>query len=344
MSKSSFEDYLNDVSSGQSKLASLGSTAGGGILAKLAAELDGAGAPVAEGQVTPANAPITGAAPATVAATEGVAAPQLALAGADPQEAVQGEAAAPTKPNQGVVISAGDGTQTDANNLNKTPKAVAVAAGPGDSTAAPASAPATEEEKTAAYLGEVIADSFLDSLIKQAEEGEYAQSLGILKEAGLLDGYDIVDDAMDKTAGQYDYDEELGLEKIANSEVLSHQDIINAASEVLELEAYEQEKVAELSEYEDELIDGYFMAKEAGDFESALSIAEDIVSLYGDEEAIKVAEDLGNDLDETADAFIKQAELEEEVEKIAEFEQAEALSGNPDVMAAVATLRQHGVL
>lgn len=253
---SSLEDHLNIIVSGHSKTAGVkGDKAGASLLDKLASELGlpeaektaAAGitapaAPTAEGEVSPAESSVAGAAAPVVAATEAVTVPQMTIAGGNPAEAAAGEIPATTKPNEGLAISAGDGKVTDANNINKTPEAVAAAAmgGGGDEGSAAAIAPekasaVPENVKTAAeaqQIGEMIAKSFQETLQKEAEAREYSEALGILKEAGLLEGYDIKDEGMDKTASVI----EGSLEKLANKEGLSRAGVISAAVEYVELE------------------------------------------------------------------------------------------------------------
>ena len=253
--KTSFDDHLSIIENGSTtKVASLNQR--GSILSKIAEELQAveegapaeapaeeaapmaapmaAPAPTAEGEVTPAASSVAGANPAVVGATDAVAAPQLALSGANPVEAMQGEIPAPTKPNEGVVISAADGDVTDANQLHKTEAAVIAALG-GEEAAMKTAAQAE-------IIGTMIAESFVENIEKVAEDEEYTDALVLLKEAGLLDAYDILDDVdeYEKTASL----ETDGLEKIANNEALSHDDIISAGYQVaaiLEKEAADEE-------------------------------------------------------------------------------------------------------
>jgi len=258
--KSSFEDYLNVVQSAHSKTAGdkVDNEKGNSLLKKIAEELNleegqekkaeggitAPGAPTAEGEVSPAASSVAGAAATVVSATESVATPQTAIAGGNPAEAAAGEVPAATKPNEGLAISAGDGKVTDANNLHKTPEAVAAAAEESGGDEGSAATPSPEKdssvpdqslgaEKTAEAekIGQLIADSFQKELEKKANDAEYAEAVEILKEAELLSGYDIKDEPMSKEASY----EEGCLEKIANNQPLSRQDIINAAIEYVEL-------------------------------------------------------------------------------------------------------------
>jgi len=254
--KTSFEDHLNIVESGQEKVASAPKVEGT-LLDKLASELGitektaevkappetggektapggaGAGAsvtdgkaPAAEGEVQPAASSVAGAAPAVVAATEGVATPQTEIAGGNAAEAAAGEQPAATKPNEGLAISAGDGVVTDANHLHKTPAAVAAAA----RDAGGAMGEKTAAEATA--IGVKIAETFQAHLEKSAQDSEYTEALGILKEAGLLEGYNINDQGLTKEASApVDY-----LEKIASKAELSREDIIGAAYQAIEMQ------------------------------------------------------------------------------------------------------------
>jgi len=260
--KSSFDDHMSTIEAAHSKTASVNqkASAGNELLAKLAAELglgddkneaaaataQGApeagapagestetdAAPKAEGEVVPAASGVTGAAPAVAAATDAVAMPQVAMAGGVPAVAEAGSA-----PNPEVVvmpvISAADGKAETANDLSRTPEAVAAAAEPtvkGDNSV---------EEKEAEKIGQLIAKSFQTSLEKSASDQEYSEALGILKEAGLLEGYNIKDEGVEKTAGA----KEGFLEKIANMQQLTREDIVGAAYELVDFQ-----KQAELAD------------------------------------------------------------------------------------------------
>lgn len=278
--RSNFDDHMSALEQGSNtKVASLGNK--GSILSKLAQELGemaapseaapatGA-APVAEGQVFPGGSTVAGASPTVVSVTESVTTPQVIMAGGAIEEAVAGEVPGATKPNTGVVISAGDGRVTDANQLHKTPNAVATAAtsGDGEKQAALAQAEA---------VGEAIAASFMDSLQKHAMQQEYRESLAILKTAGLLDGYNIVDDIeTDKTASQADS----VFAKIANLEVLSHQDIISAGAAVVD---YLSKEASDESVTESEKV-----AYEQG-IRDAVDYMVDLQKEAQDEDAVKIA-------------------------------------------------------
>jgi hypothetical protein len=246
--KSSFEDHLNIVSSahGQEKTASVKKD-GGDLLAKLAAELGldkKADAPVAEGERSPAEATPAAANPAVVAATEGVATPQVIMAGGNPAEAAAGEVPAATGPFAAdPIISAGDGKAQTAQTLNKTDEAVSAAArgagGSGETgklqSAAVAQNPPQGSEKNAELeaekIGAIIARSFQASLEKTAQDQEYANALALLEANNMLDSYNIKDrPQMTKTAS------EGYLEKVAANQPLSREDIIGAAYELIDLE------------------------------------------------------------------------------------------------------------
>jgi len=260
---SSFEDHMSVIESAQEKVAADNNKAGDTLLSKIAKELDLDGqekqaeagitapaAPAAEGEVSPAASSVAGAAAPVVAATDGVAVPPTAIAGGNEAEAQAGEVPAATKPNEGLAISAGDGKVTDANNLNKTPEAVAAAAEGGGGDEGSAAIPSPEKdsaipdqsmgkEAEAEKIGQLIAASFQKTLEKQAEDNDYAEAVEILKEAGQLEGYDIKDEPMSKEASY-----ETGcLEKIANKQPLSRKEVIGAAVELIEMQ-----KEAEFSE------------------------------------------------------------------------------------------------
>jgi len=273
--KSSFEDHLSIVESGREKTASTkvsGSKDGTSLLDKLAAELSTGAAPVAEGEKEVSTKDVAGVAPAVDAATKGVTDPQVAVAGGDVarMEAgmvphLNGDLNAP------VAISAGTGDAITAEKLNRTPEAVAAAArdagGKGD----------TEKEASVAEavkVGELIARSFQQTLEKDASDAEYAQSLNILDQAGLLANYNITDQNITKTASVEEVDV---LEKIANSQPLTRDEIVLGAQQYLEVEklaaqadaegraaahqaveeAMEQGKTAEAEKAESEKIASY---------------------------------------------------------------------------------------
>lgn len=247
--KTSFEDHLSVVEGEHSKTASARTSKGKeSLLDQLARELNfghektaeeasgtgvtAQGAPTAEGEKSPADASVAGAAPAVVTATDAVAVPQVVIAGGNPEEVAIGETPKETKPNEGVAISAGDGVVTDANNMHRTPEAVAAAAVGGGGEEGAASV--VDEAKTAEarQIGQIIARSFQNELEKIANDRQYSEALEILKEAGLLENYNIKDQGISKTASY----EDGCLEKIAENKNLSRQDIINAAIELVEFQ------------------------------------------------------------------------------------------------------------
>ena len=335
---SSFEDHLNIVESGQDKTASLGRR--GSILDRLAGELGfekeaeggitAPGAPTAEGEVSPAASSVAGANAAVVAATEAVATPQTTIAGGNPAEAAAGEIPAQTKPNEGLAISAGDGMITDANQLNRTPESVAAAAqyGGGDEGSASNPNPLTASsvpdqslgaEKTAEArkIGQMIAHSFQSHLEKQASDQEYTESLSILNDAGMLEGYNIKDPGMSKQAS---FLPENCLEKLANMQPLSREEIVGAAVELIELEK-DASEAAELGrEDAHEAVEEYVeMQKEAADEQGRI------------------------DARNLAAHLVEQGEMEESI-KVAEDAQVSALMQDPAVVNAVNTLKAKNLL
>lgn len=320
---SSFEDHINIVESAHSKTAGekIDGKDGDSLLSKIAKELDiggeqekkaeggitAPGAPTAEGEVSPAASSVAGAAAPVAGATDAVTVPQTAIAGGNEQEAQAGEVPAPTKPNEGLAISAGDGKVTDANNLHKTPEAVAAAAEDGGGDEGSAATPSPEKdgavpdqsigaEKTAEAekIGQLIARSFQETLEKQAEENEYAEAIEILKEAELLEGYEIKQEPMTKESSY----EEGGLEKLSNKQPVSRQEMIGAAVELIEMQ--KEAAVAEESGREDarnlvNLVSE--MQKNAGEEKNAeASEEEKVASAVEDKEvvaAVKVLKDKG---------------------------------------------------
>ena len=315
MEKTSFDDFLSVVESGQTKTASLTSSTDGNILAKLAEQLSGKeSAPTAEGQVTPAASTIEAASPAVVGATQAVETPQVALAGGNLEEAAAGEVPAATKPNQGIVVSANDGKTTTPTDLGKTPAAVAAAASEANGMGK------TAEQEQADAIGSMIANSFLDTLVKEAQDGEYQEAFGILKEAGLLDDYAV--EGMNKTASQ----EEVGfyaLEKIAASEDLTQDDIIAAAGELMKLaELEDEEELEKEAAYADEF------EKIAGEVEADARLEAQQYALELQKEA----------LDEEAAEL---AEMGDSMEKEAAMG---ALMNDQEVVSAVAVLKDRGLI
>jgi len=261
---SSFEDHLSIVESGHSKTASkvLGKN-DNSLLQKLAAELgmepEGkkpeeatAGkaheaaemaaeksAPSHQGERELAGENVAEASTEVAAATDGVAVPQIIAAGGDPARAAAGMMPHIVAPiGEQPVIATGEGTATDANQLHKTPESVAAGsrgvggAQAGKLESAASATPGLNEEKEAEKIGALIAKSFQATLEKQASDQEYAECLSFLKEAGLLSGYNIKDEGIAKTASF----KEGALEKIANKQALTREDIVNAAYEYSEMQ------------------------------------------------------------------------------------------------------------
>jgi hypothetical protein len=275
--KSSFVDHLNIVESGREKTASskVSGKEGDSILAKLAAELGVGKAPVAEGEKEVSTKDVTGVSPAVSGATDGVADPQLALAGTD----LARQAAGMVPHLQGdintpVAISTADGDAQTAEGLNRTDAAVAAAsreAGGKQGGELESAATRHPEAVEAEKVGQMIARSFQQTLEKDAADAEYSQSLNILDQAGLLANYNIVDQSITKTASVEEVDI---LEKIANNQPLTREDIVIGARQYLEVEklaaqadaegrelahkavaeAIEQEKVAEANKTEQEKV------------------------------------------------------------------------------------------
>lgn len=331
--KSSFEDHINIVESGQ-KTASANVDAGeGSLLDKLAAELDNSvekvaevktvpetggakappggapagtnvtdkAAPAAEGAVQPAASSVAGAADAVTAAIEAVATPQTEIAGGNNEEATAGEEPAQTKPNEGTAISAGDGIVIDANQMHRTPSAVAEAATPTSKTASDAEATA---------IGQKIAESFQAELEKKAKDGEYVEALGLLKEAGILDAYDIKDEGFTKEAeDRTDY-----LTKIASNVNLSREDIIGGAYQYIG------------------------MTKEAEEADAAgRQAAHDVADFLKEYEAEKIAGN-SSEVDLAKEVALAKVASENDGEKVAE------LLKDPEVVAAVNVLKAKNVL
>jgi len=252
---SSFDNHLEAVIAGNEKTASVNSVVGDDLLAKLAAEVlgydqEGAAAngqaaqlPKAENHVSEIEAgsanPTVGASAEMTSAMDAVVTPAIAVAGADIAAIEAGEAPAAVV-DSGDAATIGTGIPSDA----KLKKEMGLAA---------------DQIKEAHLIGDVIAQSFSESLEKQASDEAYSDSLELLKEAGLLDSYVIQDEGVEKVASE----QVSGLEKIAEMKELSHQDIINAASEYvdyvktaseIEVEAREDARADAAQSYADDAI------------------------------------------------------------------------------------------
>jgi len=189
MSKQSrgLDDFINIVESSNTKTASAKTEKfNSSLITKLAEELAGSALPQAN--AVPANSSVAGAAPAVVSTTEAVAIPQVVLAGGNPEESMAGEFPAPTKPNEGVIITDAAGRVTDANAISKDPAAVVAAAEP---TNKEGSVEKTAELKRAEEIGATMARSYVAELEKIAQERNYSEALEYLQSRGVLEGYNI---------------------------------------------------------------------------------------------------------------------------------------------------------
>lgn len=168
---------------------------------------------------------LTGASSEVSAAMESVETPAVAAAGADVLQVEAGHQPKPTVRSD--EKTKGTGIPTDAKlkkGEGKTDSAVTPAA------VSEAGALTDEQTKEAALLGEVICNNFMRALEKRAQAELYSESIGILKEAGFLEGYAINVDPMEKSAGV----SEGCLEKLASgTESLTQGEVIGAAQEYL---------------------------------------------------------------------------------------------------------------
>ena len=333
--KASFEDHMSMVSQGQQKTASAakGGSVSPNLLDKLAAELNlegakdsaavagaaadqaaQAAAPKAEGERTPGDSSVSGANVAVVAATDAVALPQVAAQGGNIAEVIKGEIPAASKPAE-VEISDGAGTNIDQNSFGKTDDAVAAASrgGGGDAEAGALNSEAASVAKEAAFIGRRIAQEFQATLEKSASDQEFAECLQFVKEAGLLEGYNIkVPETLEKTA-----EIQTGfLDKIASRQPLQREDIIGAAHEYAAFEKAAEDADAEGREEAHALVD--LMMKV-----SASEEGED------EEEGEGKGEEAGES---------EEDESEEENEKVS------SLLANPEVVKAIRTLKGFDLL
>lgn len=328
--KTRFDDHLSTIEAAHSKTASANQKTGAGndLLTKLAEELglgndkneaaaaaaagapeagaaggastETGAAPKAEGEVIPAASGVTGAAPAVAEATDAVAMPQVAMAGGVPAVAEVGSAPNPETVVM-PIISAADGKAETATELHRTPEAVAAAAEP----------TSKDESAEAEKIGKLIATSFQNTLEKSAQDQEFAEAIGILKEAGLLESYKIKDEELTKTAEAH----EGFLEKIANNQPLTKDDIIGAAYELVEFQKQAEFADAEGREAAQNLVELMKMAQ--GDTEEKEEKAEEKTEEEGEE---------------------KEASDNDAQQKIA------ALLSDPKVVEAVKTLKAKNVL
>lgn len=193
MSKQSrgLDDFISIVESSNTKTASSRTEKfNSSLITKLAEELTkGAeGGALPQANAVPADSSVTTAAPAVVGTTDAVAQAQLVLAGANPAEPAKGEMPAPTKPNEGVIITDAAGKVTDANAIGKQPASVVAAAEP---TSKDGSVEKTAELQRAEEIGATMARSYVKELEKIAQERQYGEALEYLQSRGVLEGYDI---------------------------------------------------------------------------------------------------------------------------------------------------------
>jgi hypothetical protein len=333
--KATFEDHMTMVSQGHQKTAAAnGGKVSGNLLDKLAAELnleaakDSAAAkgeaateaaqkdaPKSEGQKTPADSSVSGANEAVVAATDAVALPQVTAQGGNVAQVIAGEIPAASKPAE-VEISDAAGTNIDQNSFGKTPEAVAAAArgagGAGETGALSSAAASVDTAKEAEFIGAKIAESFQKTLAKTASDSEFSECLAFVKEAGLLEGYQIkVPAGIEKTA-----EVKTGfLDKIASRQPLSREDIIGAAYEYQAFEKAAADADAEGREEAHALV------------ELLTKVAEE-------------SEEKKDDEEEKTETEKKKEEEEEEGEE----EKVSSLLKNPKVVEAIRTLKGFDLL
>jgi hypothetical protein len=297
---SNFEDHLSIVENGHQKVASkmLGKTEkeNTSLLAKLAAELGlpekesesaavektEAGAPVAEGDRAEAGQDISSTSPEVAAQMAGVEDPQVAVAGGDPAMAAAGMAPHVVAPfGVSPMIATGEATMTMAQQLNKTPEAVAAGsrgAGGAQTGSLDTAAVAAPEKAEAEKIGQLIAESFQKTLEKAAADQEYTEALNYLSANGLFEGFEIKDAGMSKTASY----EPGALEKIANKQALTREDVINAAYEYSDLEKQAAEAEQQGREDAHALVDFMSSMEKTGSENGEDSDQEKIAELMKD--------------------------------------------------------------
>lgn len=314
--KTSFEDHLSVVSQQHSKTASVKSNGGQDMLQRLAAELgmtksaeDAAGvtapgAPTAEGEKSPAEATPAMANPEVLSATEAVAVPQAVMAGMSNEEQLAGDQPAGLAVAT-PVIGSGTGDAQTVIGMNRTDEATAAAAEP------TAKADSIEAEK----IGRLMAHAFNDELAKMAAYNQYSEAVDILKQAGLLDSYNLKDEGIEKNASATDG----FLEKIAANQSLTRDDIVGAAVELIDL----QKQAA--------------LAAEEGR-EEARALVKLAEEMSGEKKEGETEEEKGETDEEESNEDESAAGEKKEGEKVA------SLMRNPQVVAAVRVLKQNGLL
>jgi len=325
--KSRFEDHMNTIEASHSKSAAAKKNAlsGNDLLAKLAQELNlnepektineaiSEAAPSKEGEVIPAASTIAEANSDVEEATDAVAMPQVMMAGGVPADMEAGSAPNPESLIM-PVISAADGNIQTANDLGRTPEAVAAAAEPTSKGVVSA------EEMEAEKIGRLIAKSFQEALEKSAYDAEYIDALNLLKEAGLLEGYNIKGVEIEKTASAEGF-----LEKIANREKLTKDDIIGAANELIEFN-----KQAAIAEEEGR--------------EAANNLVDFLVKVSQESEEDKEGESDEEEMEESAEEKKKENEKEEAGETKESQLKIASLLSDPKVVEAIKTLKSNGLI
>lgn len=257
MSKRHFEDFMT---TGQTKTASA-PVIKTDLLAKIASAIgepnlaDNAAAAAAVansgmatgvpgmpvmGQIVNAGAQSVGSpAPGVVEATDGLINPQIAAAGGNPAAQAVG-----SNPGVGTVspVRVSDGTVEGGIEEN-------MAIVNSVTNGSPVSAEKTASLVDACDMGRAMARSYSDELQKIAFFQQYEEAASLLKQAGLLQGYDVA--GMDKTASA---DEFYALDKLASGADLSFNDVICAANEYLTVKEAEARIDAEAEKIANEIM------------------------------------------------------------------------------------------
>lgn len=191
------------------------------------------GTPVIGQVINAADGSVAQAPQAALAATDGLINPQVQASGGDVNAMAAGSA-----PGVGTVSPV---RVSDATGAVEDDMAIVNSVTNG----APATAEKTASLLSACASGRAMARAYADELQKVAFVNQYTDAVGILKSAGLLDGYNLVDESMDKTASAPSFS---CLEKLASGADLSYADIVGAASE------YVMYKQAEAAQQEEALL------------------------------------------------------------------------------------------
>ena len=326
--KTSFDSHIDAVTSGRNKYANDRSSSED-LMRKLAEEVLGAEGEIpedVEGVTASKNhksevgmedaGKITGAGAGVDQADAEVIYPALATAGCDLGMVEEGhEPAMFTDKGEEAMVGTGIPTDTKYKKTDGMVEGSLIPEVPLDE----------EQVKEANYIGAVIANSIMNSLEKTAMNREYSEALGILKEAGLLEGYNIQSPSLEKKASE----QSSGLEKIASSQPLTKNDIINAAYEYIEFEKTAADVEAQAREDARSVIEVEKIAREDAQADAAIEIEK----IAREDAQANIAEEMEKQAQEEA---YYNAQNDEFIVKQA--------AQNPEIRNAVHILGKYGLI